>query len=132
MVGAALVLCAIILALNVTNAPKVSSPTLMSSLLLKADLFWLLWVVSQYSFLTPPQESLFYWLLPEKGVVGVRSEKGMRANGIKVVGFERCQDVWDTPSASLMDMPCHVAQRMACISQLHLKVLAVLRTAERS
>ena len=27
-------------------------------------------------------------------------------------------------------MPCHAAQRMACIGQLHLKAWAVLRTAE--
>ena len=32
---------------------------------------------------------------------------------------------WDAPSVSLMEMSCHAAQRMACISQLHLKAWAV-------
>lgn len=59
----------------------------------------------------------------------VRNKKGYeRAN--EVVGPERYEIAWVVPSASLMKMPCHAAQRMACISQLHLKAWAVLCTAD--
>lgn len=51
-----------------------------------------------------------------------RREREETANGTWVVDIERSEIAWDTPRASLMKMPCHAAQRMACISQLHLKL----------
>lgn len=58
-----------------------------------------------------------------KGVKERREPRSSDPSDLRLPGI--------SPSVSLMEMLCHVVQRMACISQLHLKAWAVHRRYRR-